>query len=413
MAVPKEVVLGIDFGTGCTSAGALIGDRVELIQDNGDPVIPSVVYVPERGPLEVGRRAANRLLTDPKNVIRSIKRILGVPSNSPMVRRFAGSAGFRVDTAHERTVLKARSGDVAPEQVAAAVIARVRELAELRFGAKISKAVFTASAMPPPGYRESLARAARLAHLELLDMIAEPIAGAVALGVHGQPTTRRLLVCDFGGGTFDVSAITQAGLRFTPVATFGDPYLGGDDLDEALAAAVQGFVYRQSNYDMSKDAVRWSQLLFRCESAKRQLSTRKETTLSMKEAYVQAGRPRDLEVVLGREWVEAAWRPLIQRAAAVVTETLQQAQWKPDDVETIALIGGSSLVPLFRSTIGELFPGRSILISPQADLAVALGAALLTARFGPERRAVPVLDAAPAAAAGAARPSAPPGTFGT
>jgi molecular chaperone DnaK (HSP70) len=390
--VAQEVVLGIDFGTSCTSAGALVGDRVELVQDNGDPVIPSVVYVPDRGAIEVGRRAANRLLTDPVGVIRSVKRVLGVPPTSPMVRRFASGAGFRVDAAGDRVLLKLRSGDLVPEQVAAAVIGRIRELAEMRFGGKITKAVFTASAAPPAGYREALTRAARLAHLEVLEVVAEPIAGALSLGIHAQQAERKLIVCDFGGGTFDVSAITQSGLRFSPVATFGDPYLGGDDLDEALATAVAGVVFRQGGYEMQKDAVRWSQLMFRCESAKRQLSTQREATLSMREAFVQNGRARDLELVIDRPWVEAGWQNLLCRAIDVVVEALRRAQWRPDEVQAVALIGGSSLVPAFRKAISQLFPGRQLLSSPQADLAVAIGATLLTARFGVERRAVPVLE---------------------
>jgi molecular chaperone DnaK (HSP70) len=391
--VAQEVVLGIDFGTSCTSAGALVGDRVELVQDNGDPVVPSVVYVPDRGAIEVGRRAANRLLTDPAGVIRSIKRVLGVPTTSPMVRRFAGGAGFRVDATGDRVLLKLRSGDLVPEQVAASVLGRIRELAEMRFGGKISKAVFTMSAAPPAGYREALTRAARLAHLEVLEVIAEPIAGALSLGVHGQTEgERKLIVCDFGGGTFDVSAILQTGLRFSPVATFGDPYLGGDDLDDQLATAVAGVVFRQGGYEMQKDAVRWSQLLFRCESAKRQLSNQRETTLSMREAFIQNGRARDLELVIDRPWVEAGWQALLARAVDVVTEALRRASWKPEEVQAIAVIGGSSLVPAFRRAIGQLFPGRQVLSSPQADLAVAIGATLLTARFGVERRAVPILE---------------------
>src|SRR5688572_24650972 len=130
--MPPDVILGIDFGTSCTSAGALVGDRVELIQDNGDVVIPSVVYVPERGPLEVGRRAQMRLLKDPTGVIRSIKRVLGVATDSPLVRHFAASAAFRVETTNNRLTFKLRAAQYAPEQIAGAILTHVRELAETR-----------------------------------------------------------------------------------------------------------------------------------------------------------------------------------------------------------------------------------------------------------------------------------------
>jgi molecular chaperone DnaK (HSP70) len=390
--MPPDVILGIDFGTSYTSGGILVGDRVELIQDNGDVVIPSVVYVPERGPLEVGRRAQMRLLNDPTGVIRSVKRVLGVQASSPLVKHFAASATFRVDAVGERLTFKLKSAQYAPEQIAGAILTRVRELAETRFGGRISKAVITASAAAPPGYREALARSARVAHLDLLECIPEPIAGALAVGLHAEAADRKLLVCDFGGGTFDVSALVQSGLRFTPVATSGDQYLGGDDLDHEIAEALAGLIVKRTRYDVHKDAVRWSEMLFRCEMAKRQLTSSNEVPFTMKEAYLENGRPHNLDFVLERSWVEARWQPLFDRAAQSIAEALNRAGWRREEVDQVALIGGSSLVPMFHRTVSTMFPGQPVLLSPRADVSVALGAVLLTARFGSEPRAVPVLE---------------------
>ncbi|HZJ67131.1 MAG TPA: Hsp70 family protein [Kofleriaceae bacterium] len=390
--MPPDAILGIDFGTSYTSGGILVGDRVELIQDNGDVVIPSVVYVPERGPLEVGRRAQMRLLSDPTGVIRSVKRVLGVQASSPLVKHFAASATFRVDAVGERLTFKLKSAQYAPEQIAGAILTRVRELAETRFGGRISKAVITASAAAPPGYRDALARSARIAHLDLLEVIPEPIAGALAVGLHAEVADRKLLVCDFGGGTFDVSALVQSGLRFTPVATSGDQYLGGDDLDHEIAEALAGLIVKRTRYDVHKDAVRWSEMLFRCEMAKRQLTSSNEVPFTMKEAYLENGRPHNLDFVLERSWVEARWQPLFDRAAQSIAEALHRAGWRREEVDQVALIGGSSLVPMFHRTVSSMFPGQPVLLSPRADVSVALGAVLLTARFGSEPRAVPVLE---------------------
>jgi molecular chaperone DnaK len=390
--MPPDVVLGIDFGTSCTTAGALIGDRVELVQDNGDVVIPSVVYVPERGPLEVGRRALMRMLKEPTGVIRSVKRVLGVTANSPLVRYFAQSAAFRVDTTGDRVTFKLRSAQYAPEQITGAILARVRELAETRFGGRVSKAVITASVAAPPGYRDALTRAAKIAHLDVLEVVPEPIAGALAVGLHAEAADRRLIVCDFGGGTFDVSALQQSGMRFTPVATCGDPYLGGDDLDAELAESLAGLIIKKAGYDIHKDAVRWSEMLFRCEMAKRQLTAETEVPFVMREAYVVAGRAHNLDFRLDRPWVEARWAPLFARAVVVIDATLARAGWQHRDVDQIALIGGSSLVPMFHRVVSSVFPDQPVLLSPRADVSVALGAVLLTARFGSERRDVPVLD---------------------
>lgn len=387
----QEVILGIDFGTSCTSAGALVGDRVELIQDGGDFVIPSVVYVPDKGALEIGRRAQIRMLKDPSGVVRSIKRVLGVPADSPLIRHFVAGAAFRVDTA-PRLSLKLRGIPYAPEQIAGAILAHVRELAEVRFGGQIRKAVITASVEAPAGYRDALVRAARIAHLEILEVIPEPIAGALAVGLHAEQAERKLVVCDFGGGTFDVSALVQSGLRFTPVATAGDPFLGGDDLDSEIAEAIAGLIVKKTGYDLHRDHVRWSELLFRCEMAKRQLTEATEVPFTMREAYVDRGKAHHLDFTLERGWVEARWTPLFERAVEAIYDALRRAGWKRDQVDQVALIGGSALVPMFHRVVSSVFTSQPVLLAPRADVSVALGAVLLTARFGSERRAVPVLD---------------------
>jgi molecular chaperone DnaK (HSP70) len=394
VTVKPEVILGIDFGTSYTSAGALLGDRVDLVPDGGDTAIPTVVYVPPTGPLEVGRRALMRVLQDPQDVVRSVKRVLGVAPASPLIKQYMHGAPFRIGTVNDRLVFKLRSGDLAPEQVAAAVLTRVRELAEQRFGGTVRKAVITTAAAPPTGYREAVTRAAKLAHLDVLELIPEPIAGALSLGLHGEVTNRRLLICDFGGGTFDVAALVQEGLRFHVVAAYGDSFLGGDDLDEALAEGVAGAIVRRTRYDMHADSVRWSELLFRCEAVKRQLSARAEAALAMRDAYREAGQSKDLDVRIERAWAEAVWAPLFQRAAATIGETLRRAGWAVDDVDAIAMIGGGAAVPSLQRAVAELFPDKAMRVPARADLAVAEGAVLLTTRFGATPRMVPVLDRA-------------------
>jgi molecular chaperone DnaK (HSP70) len=387
----SDLILGIDFGTSCTTAGVLIGDRVELVPDNGDVVIPSVVFVPERGPLEVGRRAQARMLNDPSRVIRSVKRVLGAAPNSPEVRAFMAGAPFRVDAAGDHVVLRLGAAKYAPEQIAGAVLTRIRELAETRFGGRISKAVISASVAAPPGYRDALQRAARIAHLDLLEVIAEPIAGALSIGVHAEATERKLLVCDFGGGTFDVSALVQSGLKFTPVATSGDQYLGGDDLDTAIAEALAGLIVKRTGYDVHRDAVRWSEMVFRCEMAKRQLTEAAQVPFAMREAYVAEGRWHHLDFTLERSWVEERWAPLFEHVVESIHDALRRAGWQRTTVDQIALIGGSALVPVFQRTVSSVFPGQPVALSPRADVAVALGAVLLTGRFCATRRTVPIL----------------------
>lgn len=389
----RELVLGVDFGSSSTIGGVLINDQIQLVHEQNDPVIPSVVYVPDRGPPEIGRKAVARQLTDPSRVVRSIKRVLGLEPDSELARHYASTVPFKVERVNNRITLKLPSGEVVPEQIVGWVLDKMRQLAEARFGAKVKRVVMTMSAAAPPGYREAAIRAARVAQLEIAEFVAEPIAGTLALDLHRTPGNRRIVVCDFGGGTFDVSAVIQRNLAFSPVATHGDHYLGGDDLDHALAEAIAGTVYRTSRYDMHKDLVRWNELLLRCELSKRALSGKHEVPFLMREAFRMGGQVKDLQLTLDRPWVRAVWTNLLDRVCAVVDELLRRAGWSPESVDHVGLIGGTSLVPMVREVLATVFPPAKLVLAHAPELAVAQGATLLTARHRREGTSgsIPVL----------------------
>jgi molecular chaperone DnaK len=391
--VARDIVLGIDFGTSYSTAGTLIGDRVELVVDNGETTIPSVVYLPERGVPEVGTRAVMKTITDPLATVGSVKRLLGVAASDDVaIRRLEASLPFRFRSGpNDNLVVQVGGTEWAPEQIAAMVLSRLRDLAEARFGAKITRAIITASAAAPARYVESIKRAARIAHLDVIQIVPEPIAGAVALGLHEEVAHRRMVVCDFGGGTFDVTAIVQEGLRFTPVATGGDPFLGGDDLDLAMASGIAGAIYRRTKHDILHDTVRRQELLFRCESAKRVLSTSTQARISMKDAYIENRVRCDLNTIVERRWIEPRWQTLLDQATACIGRVLDGAGWLPKDVDHVALIGGTALVPMFRDLAGTLFPDSRIVTSSIANVAVGIGATLLTGRYTRTTARIPVL----------------------
>mgnify|MGYP001569634270 CR=1 FL=1 len=395
----RDLVLGIDLGTTYSSAGVLIDNRVEMVRDEGDDMIPSVVHLPERGPPLVGRKALMRVMAEPAATVQSIKRLLGCSFDDPTVRQVDASVGYGLEAGEGgRVQLRIRQTSYACEQIVAYILGRLRELAERRFGARISRCVVTVPASASEAYHAALRRAARIAHLEVLELLPEPVAGALALGLHGEPRERGLLVCDFGGGTFDASLVIQSGLRFQPVAIDGDPYLGGDDLDQAMCDAIAGAVRRRSSFDMMREATRRQLLLFRCESVKRQLSQVKEAPLTMKEAYVEQGAYRDIDVLIERSWIEPLWAPLFARATAVVERLVAASGWGPEHIHQAVLVGGTALVPSFQRAIQAILPGTPVITSPVAHIAVALGAVLQTGPYVLASGNVPVLTAAPAAA---------------
>jgi len=373
-------VLGVDLGTSFTSAGAWIDGRVDLVRDNGDPMIPSVVYVPARGDPVVGARAVAHAHHDPFHTVASAKRLLGARATAEGLRRLAPLLPYPlVAGLGGRVHVRLHHLDWAPEQFAAAILSHVRELAERRFG-PVRRIVLGMQAAATVEQRQALFDAARVARLEVVSLLSEPVAGAVALGLPARPDRRRVVVCDFGGGTFDVSLIEQAGTRFRVVATHGDPFLGGDDLDHAMAQALAGLIYRRCRFDVNHDLIRRQLLTRRCEAVKRVLTLQVEARLTMRDAFIERGERRDLELVIDRGWCEALWEPLFERALAVVDQALALARWGDADVDEVGLIGGAALVPRFQERVRARFPGCPVNLADDPHVAVAIGAALVAGR---------------------------------
>jgi molecular chaperone DnaK len=184
------------------------------------------------------------------------------------------------------------------------------------------------------------------------------------------------VVLDFGGGTFDCTLAVQSEGRLSPIAAHGDELLGGDDFDTALADAVADLIFRQEKVDLRRDAVRMAELRWRCESAKRQLSDRKEARVHMREAYARGGAYHDVDVLVDRAWIEPRWQPLVDRALAAVQEMLAAGQLRPVDVDEVLLIGGTGRVPLVQRAFASYF-GKPLTTSPDSGLAVVTGAAIV------------------------------------
>ncbi|MCP4443914.1 MAG: Hsp70 family protein [Myxococcales bacterium] len=375
-----EIILGIDFGTSYSSAAALINGEIQWVLDRGDAMIPSVVHLPAKGTPEVGMTAHMRLATHPNTTVQSVKRLLGRRLEDREVRLLDAGVGYQIVPGPRRmAALKIGGQTYACEQVASSVLSYLRDLAEKRFGRRIRKVIIAVPADSEPSYVSALRRAARISHLELLQVIPEPIAGALSLGLHGAPCDRRVAVCDFGGGTFDATLIEQKGVQFTPFACHGDTLLGGDDFDEILAEEVANSVQRRCGFNMRNDVVRWHHLRMRCESAKRILSSEEEAYLRMPAAYVEQGQQRNIDLLLDRKWVEAKWQPLIERMRNVLARLLCSSRWAPSEVEEVILIGGTSLIPMVRRNIAEFFEREQVTSNDYANVAVAYGATLQTA----------------------------------
>jgi molecular chaperone DnaK len=375
-------VLGIDFGTSTSSAAAFIDNEVHVVLDGGEPSIPSVVYIPRAGDLLCGVEALRHGAADPFGLLTGLKRLLGRRADDPSIRHLDAGVAYRIQAApNGSAMVRARNSDFAPTQLVAALLTRLRRLAEVRFGGDIRRAVMTVPVEMAPDYQSALKRAAAIAGLEILAFVPEPVAGVIAHGFD-RPGDRRIAVCDFGGGTFDTSLMEQRGTRFHGVASAGDAFLGGDDFDAAMADAVDGVVFKNARVSLRRDVTIWSQLLLRVESTKRQLSREKQARLRLREAYTLGERRNDVDLMVDRAWIEPRWQPLVDRAKLCVGTLVESAKWKNAEIDDIVLIGGTTMVPLVQREMSSFF-GRALVPSPMASLAVVRGAALLAARHAP------------------------------
>ncbi len=387
----RELTLGIDFGTSYSSAGALVDGKVHLVLEHGEPAIPSAVYIPKRGHPIVGRDALLRLPSDPGGTIVSIKRLLGRRVDDPQTKRIDSGVGYKIKPGPgSRAILEVNGHDYACEQVVASILAHLRNLAARRFGARIKSMVVGVPAAAGVDYVNALRRAARLANLKLIQVVPEPVAGALAFGMGVDPGERNLVVLDFGGGTFDVSLMEQRESVFRTVRCVGDELLGGDDFDECFGKAVADSIYRTSKFVVQNDAVRWQNLLFRCESVKRLLTTATQARLRMQDAYIYQHSRADIDVQVERPWLEGHWKQLRQRARAVVKRCLSDLP-RDYQIDDVVLIGGTTLIPCVRQDLAAMFPNANIHRKDWASLAVTTGLTMQTWAHAPISTSVPVI----------------------
>ncbi len=381
MAQARELTLGIDLGNSFSTVAVRFNGRTYFVPDNrGEPCIPSVVYFPEDGSPVVGAYAVRMRQLEPTNTVSGIKRILGRHFDSPEVKILGAHSAVRMRPAPNNTpILDTRAGEHTPIEVATYIFKHLRELAEARFRTAARKVVITLPASATPDVEHATVQAARRAGLEVLKTLSEPHAAALAAGIDKRFDQQRLLVYDFGGGTFDATALDQGDGHIEPIAVGGDGCLGGDDLDNALAELASAHVWKTTKVELSNDVERWDRLVRESENTKRALSARHVAPLRLKSAFHSRGKDHDLELMIHRQDIEPRWAPLVQRSVMVTAQTLLAAGLKPKDIGMTLMVGGTTFVPMVKLALDRLM-GGSIEHHPSPQTAVAEGAAIAAAR---------------------------------
>jgi actin-like ATPase involved in cell morphogenesis len=390
-AAVTSSIIAIDLGTSYTSVSAAIGSRVSVLPwPDGARAIPSVVACPQRGRWLVGARARDRLVTDPRHVVPAVKRLLGRQADDPELASHMAQAPYGLSPGPDgNLVVEMWNEQYAVPQLLGLLLGGARDAAERALGVEIREAVVTVPVSFTAERVALLRRAGRLAGLDIVEVIEEPSAAALACR-HTEGFGGLIGVYDFGGGTFDFSVVDVSGGDFHVLTTAGDSWLGGDDLDYAVAEAVANQFWKVHGVDLRQRLVEWQHLLGAVEKAKRDLSLTDTVDLVVPEVMHTRTGPRDLRVHVSRERVEPLWVPPIARSIDTCVQALASIGVRPQQLSAIYLSGGTSYVPAVRRALAARF-GVPVKIGAPPEHAVCLGAGIHAAQLS--RRMQPTLPA--------------------
>jgi molecular chaperone DnaK len=372
-----EFVLGIDLGTSNSVVAAERPDGPEVLVDaEGRGPQPSIVSFHPSGSILVGHEAKRRRLIDAENTIYSAKRLIGRPFSSPEVQKFAKRMPYpMVAGDNDQTIIEVRDQRLSVPEVSAFVLHHMKIIAERTLRQTVSKVVITVPANFNDAQRSATMAAGEIAGLEVLRIINEPTAAALAYG-HGKKMDRKVLVYDFGGGTFDVTILEIHGDVFEVLATAGDTYLGGDDFDVLVVDRMAAQFLEKTRYDVRQNEAAMERLLSVAEQVKCQLSTQGRSVVQVQEiAYGPDGATLDLDFAMHRDEFEDLAADLVDRTFAICDEAFALAQIPINEIDEVALVGGSTRMPLVRESVRSYF-ARAPLATINPDEVVALGAAI-------------------------------------
>jgi molecular chaperone DnaK len=392
--IGRSRAVGIDLGTSNSVVAVIDRDGAPriLTTEEGGTTLPSLVWFSPDGPI-VGERARGGLDDSPDLTIFGAKRLLGRRYDDPEIRRLARTLPYELAPSPNGDTWIALSGGrtISPEEVCALILRELRRLAEAHFGEPVTRAVITVPAWYDAAQRQATKDAAQIAGLSVARLLSEPTAAALGHGAH-RGADRRYLVCDLGGGTFDVAVVDVMGGIFEVLATTGDAFLGGDDVDRAIVEHLVRDVRAARGMDVSTDADAIERLRIAAQRAKHELSGAEAAQLHVAElARLPSGKGLEYGKLLRRDELELWSAPLVGRLEGPIVEALRRASRARDDLQEILLVGGMTHMPAVRREIARV-AGREPRMVDNPEEVVAVGAAIEVARLEGTIEGILVID---------------------
>ena len=400
-------ILGIDLGTTNSAMAFVEGGEPKIIENTeGVRTTPSVVAISKAGERLVGLLAKRQAITNPKNTVHGIKRLMGHKFNDPNVQKDKGLVSFAIEASDDGGV-KVKMSDPSntsgqakayrPEEVSAMILSKLKHGAEAKLGEKIDEAVITVPAYFDDSQRKATKDAGEIAGFKVRRIINEPTAAALAYGLN-KKKDEQVVVYDFGGGTFDVSVLEIGGEEgeqsIQVKSTDGDSHMGGEDIDQKIIAWIGEEYKKESGIDVTKDELALQRLKEAAEKAKHELSTVTESEINIPFITSDASGPRHLALKMTRAKLEELSDEYIARSIEITKRAVEASGFKLTDIDEIILVGGQTRMPKIQEEVKKLFgkePNRSI----NPDEVVAIGAAVQAGIFQGDVKDVLLLDVTP------------------
>ena len=387
-------IIGIDLGTTNSAMAVMEGAEPEiLVNAEGDRTTPSVVGFGKDGERVVGKAAKNKAVTNPENTIASVKRFIG--------RSFAETGEEQKTVSYNvkngnggRAVVDIDGKDYMPEEISAMVLQKIKSDAEKRLGEPVTQAVITVPAYFNDAQRQATKDAGKIAGLEVMRIINEPTAAALAYGLDKTNKDEKVLVFDLGGGTFDVSVLELGDGVFEVCSTAGDNHLGGRHWDQSIIDWLADKFKGENNIDLRTDKMALQRLKEAAEKAKMELSSTSQTTINLPFISAGAAGPLHLDYTLTRAEFERITKDLLDRCKAPVEQALRDAGLKTGDINEVILVGGSTRMPAVQDLVKNM-TGKQPNMSVNPDEVVAMGAAVQGGVLAGDVEGILLLDVTP------------------
>ena len=393
-------IIGIDLGTTNSCVAVMEGKTARVIENSeGDRTTPSIVAFADEGEVLVGQSAKRQAVTNPHNTIFAAKRLIGRKFDEDVVQRDIGLMPYKIVKAKNGDAwLEAQGKQMAPPEVSARVLQKMKKTAEDYLGEEVTEAVITVPAYFNDSQRQATKDAGKIAGLDVKRIINEPTAAALAFGLDKQEGDRKIAVYDLGGGTFDISIIEIADVdgehQFEVLSTNGDTFLGGEDFDRAVIDYLVEQFKKDSGVDLRNDPLALQRLKEAAEKAKIELSSSQQTEINLPYVTADASGPKHLNIKMTRAKLESLVEGLVTRTIEPCKVALKDAGLQTSDIADVILVGGQSRMPKVQEAVKNFF-GKEPRKDVNPDEAVALGAAIQAGVLGGQVKDVLLLDVTP------------------